>query len=264
MTNRLLARRAAPFAVAGISLSLVLALAGCTTIPDASGAAATAGSAAPAAATYTARELSRVVERAATKLGVEGQELNDQQIKDATAKLGGGAGLSAMLGGAKVTYLPATCGDLITKALSGGVPKDLIAAQLTAGHTSITVSSNDGKPLTTAQKSSSAQPIDDALNDCRTMTMSFDVAGVTTTADLTLKKADLVTKAESTVALEQTMVLTVGGQNISAVNTIVQGREGNLLITVINSRTDQTTDADDPAATPDPVDAVNAVVASAK
>lgn len=249
---------AASFVVAMLGVS------GCTGPGGEGGATgATASGAAAAGATYSAAQLSRMLDRASVKLGVTGKLVSDAELKDMAGKLGGAQGLGKLLGDGNVTYSPVSCGSLITDALSGGTPKDTIAAQLTAGSTSITVAANDGKPLSEAQKSSWVGPLDKMLSACGHLTMSFDLAGAKTTADMTMKKVATSTKADVTVGVEQTMIFSLGDETVSAVNTVVQAISGNLFITAMNTRTNQATEWDATDAAPAPVDAVNAVVASA-
>jgi hypothetical protein len=249
---------AVSFAVAIIGLS------GCTA-SGGEGAAtgATASGAAAAGATYSAAQLSRMLDRASVKLGVTGNLVGDAELKAMAGKLGGTQGLGKLLSDGNVTYSPASCGSLITDALSGGTPQHTIAAQLTAGSTSITVATNDGKPLSEAQKSSWVGPLDKMLGECGHLTMSFDLAGAKTTADMTMKKVATSTKADVTVGVQQTMIFSLGDKTVSAVNTVVQAISGNVFITVMNTRTNQATEWDGTDAAPAPVDAVNAVVASA-
>jgi hypothetical protein len=245
-----------------------MGLSGCTASGREAGATGatvgTASGAAAAGATYSAAGLSRLLDRASVKLGVTGKLVGDADLKAMAGKLGAAGGLGRLLGDADVTYSPASCGTLVTDALSGGTPQHTIAAQLTAGGTSITLAANDGKPLSHAQKSSWVGPLDKVLSQCGHLTMSFDLAGAKTTADMTMKKVATSTTADTTVGVEQTIIFGLGDETVSAVNTVVQAISGNVFITVMNTRTNQATEWDATDAALAPADVVDAVVASAK
>lgn len=214
--------------------------------------------------TYSARDLANILDRAGTALGVDGTLVTDSELKDAAAKVGGAAGLAQLLGGSNVTYSPQACGDLLATAMQGGVPEDAIAAQFRTSTGAVTAASFAGKPLTSAQKASWTTTVDSVLDQCGTVSLSFEVAGKSVSAKVTTAKATATTTADTTVGLRQTMSIEAAGQNLSAVSTVVQAVWGNLLISATTIATDQTTDAQAQAKTVTPEAAVDAVVAAAK
>ncbi|MFF1879495.1 hypothetical protein [Leifsonia sp. NPDC058230] len=257
--------RGRPFLLVALFAAAIVAVSGCTATASVhrAGEATSAAADASVGATYSAADLSRLLDRASVKLGVTGQLVGDAELKDAARELGGAEGLGRLLGDPGVTFSSASCGTLIRDALSAGTPKDTIAAQLTAGSSSITVAANDGEPLSPAQKSSWIEPLDTMLSECPHLTIDFDLAGKKTTADMTMKKVATSTTADSTVGVVQTMTFALDGATVAAVNTVVQAVSGNLFVTVMNTRTNQATEWAGTDAPLDPVDAVNAVVESA-
>jgi hypothetical protein len=175
--------------------------------------------------------------------------------------LGGGSGWIDFLGVADVAYTPEVCGTLVTDALAGGVPNDAIAAQFRAGVTTITVASFAGRALTSAQRSAWTTAADDALEKCSKVTMSFELSGTRMSATATMKETDAHTDADETVALEQTLSFTSGDTAVSSVSSVVQAVSGNLLISAVRTRTDQTSDIEAQQAVVSPTEAVDAVVA---
>jgi hypothetical protein len=229
-------------------------LAGCTGAPH----PAATDSAAPS--TFTADDLVDVLDRTGTTLGVDGTLVTDQQLKDAADELGGSSGLIDFLGLRDVAYSPQVCGTLITDGLAGGVPKDAIAAQFRAGATTITVASFADRALTSSERSAWTTTADDALEKCSKVMMSFEVSGTTMSATATMKKTDAHTGADQTVGLEQTMSFTYGDKAVSSVSSVVQAASGNLLISAISTRTDQTSDVEAQETVVSPTEAVDAVV----
>jgi hypothetical protein len=236
----------------------VVLLSGCVGEPH------PAGTGTATAATYTADDLVDILDRTGTELGVDGQLITDQQLKDAAGKLGGASGLTDLLGMSEVTYSPEGCGTRVADALAGGVPRDAIAAQFRAGATAVTAASFAGEPLTSSQKSAWTATARDALEECGTMTMSFEVQGTRSTATITTKKTAVRTSADETSSLEQTMLITSGRANTAVVSTVVLAVAGNLLITATTTRTDQTSDVEAQQKVVSPSEAVDAVVSVAR
>lgn len=237
--------------VCGLS---VVSLAGCTGAPHPS--ATDSGS----RSTFTADDLVDVVDRTGTTLGVDGTLVTDQQLKDAADELGGASGLIDLLGLGDVAYSPEVCGALVTDALAGGVPKDAIVAQFRAGATTITVASFAGRALTSAQRSAWTTTAEHALEKCGKVTMSFEVSGTRMSATATMKKTDAQTSADQTVGLEQTMSFTSDDTAVSSVSSVVQAVSGNLLISAVRVKTDQTSDLEAQETVVSPTEAVDTVV----
>lgn len=258
-------RRRSVYVVCVLAVGASL-LAGCSATGRTAGTGSDANTGARAASerTYSARDLANILDRAGTALGVDGTLVTDSELKDAAAKVGGAAGLAQLLGGSNVTYSLQACGDLLAAAVQGGVPQDAIAAQFRTSTGAVTAASFADKPLTSAQKTSWTTTVDSVLDQCGTVSLSFDVAGKAVSAQVTTAKSTATTTADTTVGLRQTMSIEVAGQNVSAVSTVVQAVWGNLLISATTIATDQTTDAQAEAKTVTAEAAVDAVVAAAK
>jgi hypothetical protein len=76
-----------------------------------------------------------------------------------------------------------------------------------------------------------------------------------------MKETDAHTDADETVGLEQTVSFTSGDTAVSSVSSVVQAVSGNLLISAVRTRTDQTSDIEAQQAVVSPTEAVDAVVA---
>jgi hypothetical protein len=257
MNRKIHAGVAAFFVAAG----LLLTATGCS-----QGASAPAGDAKPAASdakpkaakaapkTYTAADVTSIVTAAKTQLGLSGevQNFTPDQLQSSS----GGSVLSQF----DPTYSPAQCGDEVKNSIVP--PSGLVGSSVSSDTTDLIVLTVDGKQLPDALRSSGTSKLDKFLADCPNVTVSISLDGATVSYGMTVKKADVSTNADSTIAVEETTSIPgsdgVAGQDIT--ETIVAAYAGNLFIEV--SAPSAGTATATPAASP--ADLINAVVAAAK
>jgi hypothetical protein len=217
---------------------VLISLAGCSTANGTTpntGASTKPSSAAQAAdRTYTAADLTTILTSAKKTLGSDGTIVTDAQLKKLTASSGG---ISSLLTKKGLTFAPAACGKLITSKLPSatngyGLGSSAIGAALTSGTSSLAVSSVAGKALPASITSDMTTSLDSLLSTCGSMTMTLTLSGQSFAIHLTIKRVDVTTKATQTIGLRETLELpAIAGKKSAPVTiTIVQAREGNLLV----------------------------------
>lgn len=235
-------------AATAIALTAIVALAGCSA----------------SAPTYSAAELPTILKSAEKTLGVKGTVLDDAASKAELAKVGGTNALSGALGGAHVTYSPASCEAQMKTSLGVSAPKGGISSVLTFDTSDmLSVSSIANKSLPASQVSGTEDKLNTFINDCSKITMTIAEGATNLTAHITVKKLAATTTGDKTVGIQEGIDFALGGQDLTVTTKMVEAVKGNLvaaMITIDSSAESSSSTSSHPSATT----AINAVFAAAK
>jgi hypothetical protein len=239
-----------PFLRAALAFALVGVLAGCSAGNRSAGTSTTGAATEEAhvAATFSAADLEAIASAVNDELALGGTVLNDAATKAQADAAGGLDALTDRLGG-DLDLQPAECAQL-TKDVLAKAPRDAsdVTAVLVYGTSVLVLSAPDGKAVPAAFRDTFTSTFDEVLAKCGEMTVSSGDIAVT----VALEKADVTTDAELTYGYRQSM--TLDGAASLGTSTVVQARDGNLLVVVTES-------GDGTVA---PADVVNAVLAAAR
>lgn len=259
--------RAATIAVA--AAGILLAATACSS----GGGSGTGSAASPAATktaaakTYTASDLPTILKTAEKKVGISGTILDNAQVEAKLKQTQTAGGISTLLSQPGVTLSPAACSTLIKQNLNQTPASGTVNSLLTYGQNAVTVTAIAGKKLPSSVSTQPAEHLKKLLPTCSSMKVSVTESGQTISIPFTIKKVDVTTDADTTVALEESLTVpsASGGAGTPVTVQVISAIAGNLAITAEAASGATTAAASSPAsATPSPAKVIDAVVAAAK
>lgn len=239
-----------------------LALAGCSTASSSSSSSSTSA----AARTYRAADLPPILKKAEKSLGVSGTVLDNAKVQAEVQKLGSSNALTKLLATSGSSISPATCKDMVTSALSIAPQAKTIASILTFGQDAATISSVAGKQLPASLASGAQDREQKLLSACSSMQLTIAQGGQSETVQISVKKADVTTKAAHTTAIdEQIQVPSSTGAATPVTVEVVSAVNGNLVISAEGASTTSTAAKTTASgSSPTLAKVVNAIVAASR